>query len=124
MRIRPCGLPGVLRDATMSFVGSRITGFADEQPFSDLTKLARPREQSVSERYAEECLSLPVSTAMTEGEVNQVCGAIGRFFGPSEQAAAAFIIRIFCVIERHAHGAIVERARFGGSFGQIADNVG
>ena len=61
---------------------------------------------------------------MTEGEVNQVCDAIGRFFGPSEQAAAAFIIRIFCVIERHAHGAIVERARFGGSFRRIADNVG
>jgi dTDP-4-amino-4,6-dideoxygalactose transaminase len=34
----------------------------------------------VSDRYARECLSLPLFVGMTEGQVERVCSAVRRFF--------------------------------------------
>ena len=42
-----------------------------------------PESYPVSERYARECLSLPLYTGMTAGQVDYVCDAIRRFFGHS-----------------------------------------
>jgi dTDP-4-amino-4,6-dideoxygalactose transaminase len=39
-----------------------------------------PESFPVADRYARECLSLPLFTGMTEGQVGRVCEAIWRFF--------------------------------------------
>lgn len=41
------------------------------------------RNYPVSEKYAKECLSLPLYIGMTEPQLDQVCEAIHRFFGGS-----------------------------------------
>jgi dTDP-4-amino-4,6-dideoxygalactose transaminase len=40
-----------------------------------------PDSYPVAERYAKECLSLPLFIGMTEAQVDRVCRAIRRFFG-------------------------------------------
>jgi len=37
----------------------------------------------VADRYARECLSLPLFVGMTEAQVERVCQAIRQFFGSS-----------------------------------------
>ena len=45
--------------------------------------VADPQSFPVAERYARECLSLPLFVGMTEAQVERVCEAIRRFFGSS-----------------------------------------
>ena len=40
-----------------------------------------PNDYPVAQRYAEECLSLPLYTGMTEAQLERVCDMIRRFFG-------------------------------------------
>ena len=40
-----------------------------------------PNDYPVAQRYAEECLSLPLYTGMTMAQVDRVCDAITTFFG-------------------------------------------
>jgi dTDP-4-amino-4,6-dideoxygalactose transaminase len=45
--------------------------------------VADPQSFPVAERYARECLSLPLFVGMTEAQVERVCEAIRQFFGSS-----------------------------------------
>jgi dTDP-4-amino-4,6-dideoxygalactose transaminase len=40
-----------------------------------------PNDYPVAQRYAEECLSLPLYTGMTRAQVDRVCDVITTFFG-------------------------------------------
>jgi dTDP-4-amino-4,6-dideoxygalactose transaminase len=43
--------------------------------------VADPQSFPVADRYARECLSLPLFVGMTEAQVDRVCEAIKQFFG-------------------------------------------
>ena len=42
--------------------------------------VADAQSSPVADRYARECLSLPLFVGMTEGQVNRVCETIRRFY--------------------------------------------
>jgi dTDP-4-amino-4,6-dideoxygalactose transaminase len=46
--------------------------------------VADPQSFPISDRYARECLSLPLFVGMTEPQLERVCAAVRRFFSPKE----------------------------------------